>query len=215
MNFTLSLCINAREKKFWQQGRRTKKFPQTVMSILSDRMLPQRSEQVEKALRAGHAEEALTQTTPAETFYLTAEFRRRSPGDARHWGAAGKELEDLTARFPAEVSWQRLSEDFGVPHPVLAQSYARELLNVKPFPSFLGYSSRLLAESWDSNNLYWARLADEMNYSPVMLNRLIPELTHRMVAKIFATNLEDWSALLRALRETGDEFKLGKITSLP
>jgi hypothetical protein len=187
----------------------------TVMSILSDRMLPQRSEQVEKALRAGRAEEALSQTTPAETFYLTAEFRRRSPGDTSHWGTAGKELEGLTERYPAEVSWQRLSEDFGVPHPALALNYARELLNVKPFPSFLGYSSRLLAESWDSNNLYWARLADEMGYSPVVLNRLVPELTRRMVEQTFATHLEDWPAVLRAMRETGDEFRHGKIGAMP
>ena len=191
------------------------KVRQTVMGILSDRMLPQRSEEVERALRGGHAEEALAQTAPAETLYLAAEFRRRSPGDTSHWGAAGKELEDLTVRFPAEVSWERISEDFGVPHPALAQSYALELLNVKPFPSFLGYSSRLLAESWDSNNLYWARLADEMNYSPVMLNRLVPELTRRMVEQTFATHLEDWPAVLRAMRETGDEFRQGKIAALP
>jgi hypothetical protein len=186
-----------------------------VMNILSDRMLPQRSEQVEKALRAGRAEEALSQTTPSETLYLTAEFRRRSPGDTGQWGTAGKELEGLTARYPAEVSWERLSEDFGVPHPALALNYARELLNVKPYPSFLGYSSRLLAESWDSNNLYWARLADEMGYSPVMLNRLVPELTRRMVEQTFATHLEDWPAVLRAMRETGDEFRQGKIAALP
>jgi hypothetical protein len=188
---------------------------QTVMGILSDRMLPQRSEDVEKALRAGHAQEALGQIAPAETLYLAAEFRRRSPGDTSHWGAAGKELDDLTVRFPAEVSWERISEDFGVPHPALAQSYALELLNVKPFPSFLGYSSRLMAESWDSNNLYWARLADEMNYSPVMLNRLVPELTRRMVEQTFATHLEDWPAVLRAMRETGNEFRQGKIAALP
>jgi hypothetical protein len=191
------------------------KVRQTVMGILSDRMLPQRSEEVEKALREGHAQEALAQTAPAETFYLTAEFRRRSPGDTSHWGAAGKELEALTVRYPTEVSVERISEDFGVPHPALAQSYALELLNVKPFPSFLGYSSRLLAESWDSNNLYWARLADEMNYSPVMLNRLVPELTRRMVEQTFATHLEDWPAVLRAMRETGDEFRQGKIAALP
>ena len=191
------------------------KIRDAVLGILSDRMLPQRSEEVEKALRTGHAEKALAETAPAETFYLAAEFRRRSPGDTSHWGAAGKELEGLTVRFPAEVSWERLSEDFGVPHPALAQSYALELLNVKPFPSFLGYSSRLLAESWDSNNLYWARLADEMNYSPVMLNRLVPELTRRMVEQTFATHLEDWSAVLRAMRETGDEFRQGKIAAIP
>jgi hypothetical protein len=191
------------------------KVRQTVMNILSDRMLPQRSEEVEKALREGHPEEALAQTAPAETFYLAAEYRRRSPGDTSHWGAGGKELEDLLVRFPAEASWERLSQDFGVPHPALAQSYTLELLNVKPFPSFLGYSSRLLAESWDSNNLYWARLADEMNYSPVMLNRLVPELTRRMVEQTFATHLEDWPAVLRAMRETGDEFRQGKIAALP
>jgi hypothetical protein len=32
-----------------------------------------------------------------------------------------------------------------------------------------------------------------------------------MVAKIFATDFEDWPALLRAMRETGDEFRQGKI----
>ena len=116
---------------------------------------------------------------------------------------------------PDEVSWKHLSQDFGIPHPALAQNYSRELLNVKPLPSFMGYSSRLLAESWDSNNLYWARLADERGYSPEMLNRLVPELTRRMIEQIFATHLEDWQAMLRAMRETGREFQQGKIATLP
>jgi len=187
----------------------------TVLAILSERMTPQRSEQIEKALRAGAVEEALSRVMPGETFYLAAEFRQKFPGQNSHWGKAGGELEDLSGQYPAEVSWKRLSEDFGVPHPALAQSYSRELLNVKPFPAFMGYSSRLLAESWDSNNLYWARLADEQGYSPAMLNRLVPELTYRMAEKIFATDFEDWPAMLRAMRETGDEFRQGKITLLP
>ncbi len=187
----------------------------TVLSILSERMVPQRAEQLEKALQAGNVNEALSRVMPGETFYLAAEFRRRSPGENNSWGKAGEELESLSAHYPAEVSWKRLSDDFGVPHPALAQSYSRELLNVKPFPAFMGYSSRLLAESWDSNNLYWARLADELGYPPVMLNRLVPELTYRMVEKIFATDFEDWPAMLRAMRETGEEFRQGKITSLP
>jgi hypothetical protein len=151
--------------------------------------------------------------TPADTFYLAAEFRRRFSGETDSFGPAGQELESLLHRSPAEVSWERLSQDFGVPHPILTQSYSRELLNLKPFPAFEGYSSRLLAESWDSSNLYWARLADEKGYSPVMLNRLVPELTHRMVEKIFATDFEDWPAMLRAMRETGEEFRQGKIAS--
>ena len=186
-----------------------------VVAILSDRMGPQRLEQVEQALRDGHTEEAIPKMMPADTFYLAAEFRRKFPQESAVSGPLGQELETLSRQDPAEVSWGRLSQDFGVPHPILAQTYARELLNVEPFPAFEGYSSRLLAESWDSSNLYWARLADEMGYSPVLLNRLAPELTHRMVEKIFATNFEDWPAILRAMRETGDELRQGKIALLP
>ncbi len=191
------------------------KLRSNVLSILSERMVPQRTAQLERALQAGAENDALSRVMPGETFYLAAEFRRRFPGENNSWGKAGEELENLSSRYPEEVSWKRLSEDFGVPHPALAQSYSRELLNVKPFPAFMGYSSRLLAESWDSNNLYWARLADELGYPPVMLNRLVPELTYRMVEKIFATDFEDWPAMLRAMRETGEEFRQGKITSLP
>jgi hypothetical protein len=190
------------------------KLRSNVLSILSERMVPQRLEQLVKALQVGSVNEALSRVMPGETFYLAAEFRQRFPAD-NSWGKAGEELQNLSNRYPEEVSWKRLSEDFGVPHPALAQSYSRELLNVKPFPAFMGYSSRLLAESWDSNNLYWARLADELGYPPVMLNRLVPELTYRMVEKIFATDFEDWPAMLRAMRETGEEFRQGKITTLP
>jgi len=185
-----------------------------VMSILNDRMSPQTSEQLEQALRAGNLADVLPRLMPADTFYLAAEYRRRFPHQSDSFGSAGKELEGLSQHSPADVSWERLSHDFGVPHPILEQSYGRDLLNVAPFPAFTSYSSRLLAESWDSNNLYWARLADEQGYSPVMLNRLVPELTRRMVEKIFATDIEDWPALLRATRETGDEFRKGKMAPL-
>ncbi len=185
-----------------------------VMSILNDRMSPQTSEHLEHALRAGNLADVLPELMPADTFYLAAEHRRRFPNQSDSFGSAGKELESLCQRYPADVSWERLSRDFGVPHPIFGRSYGRELLNLPPFPAFTGYSSRLLAESWDSNNLYWARLADEQGYSPVMLNRLVPELTRRMVEKIFATDMEDWPALLRAARETGDEFRNGKMAPL-
>jgi len=35
-------------------------------------------------------------------------------------------------------------------------------------------------------------------------------LTHRMVEKIFATDFEDWPAVLRAMHETGEEFRRGE-----
>jgi hypothetical protein len=50
-----------------------------------------------------------------------------------------------------------------------------------------------------------------MGYSPVRLNLLVPELTRNMVANIFASNIDDWPALLRAMEQTGDEFRKGKL----
>jgi hypothetical protein len=187
-----------------------------VLSILSDRMAPQRLEETEQALQRGEDQAVIhRRMMPSETFYLAAEFRRRYPGESASLGPASQQLESLSQQDPAEVSYERLSKDFGVPHPTLARTYSRELLNVKPFPFFGAYSSRLFGESWESGNLYWARLTDEMGYSPVMLNRLAPELTRRMTAKIFATDLEDWPAMLRAMQETGEELRQGKIALSP
>jgi hypothetical protein len=191
------------------------KLREPVVSILSDCLLPQRLEQVETALRGGRDDDALELIAPAESFNLAVEFRRRHPSEKQYWGPAGNELDDLLIRFPTETNTARISEDFGVPHPALAQNYGRELISIKPIPTFLYYSSRLMAESWDSGNLYWGRLADEMGYSPAMLNVLVPQLTRRMVEQTFASHLEDWSAVLRAMRETGEEFRQGKIASLP
>jgi hypothetical protein len=184
-----------------------------VIPILADRMAPQTWERVEKALRSGRLAEILPRILPADTFYLTAEFRLEYPNDFAASGPACQELDSLLRRQP-ELGWARLSHDFGVPHPVLAQTYGLDLLNLKPFPALSGYSSRLLAETWDSSNLYWARLVDEKGYAPVDLNRLVPTLTHRMIEKISATDLEDWPAVLRALREAGDEFRQGKFAAL-
>jgi hypothetical protein len=187
-----------------------------VVEILSNRMTPQRLERIQQSLQ--HDDDLadfMPRLMPAETFYLAAAFRTKYPDDVAAAGPASRQLQTLSASSPDEVSIVRISKDFGVPHPTLARTNGRELLNVKPFPFFGGYSSRLFGESWESNNLYWARVADEMGYSPVMLNRLVPELTRRMTAKIFATDLEDWPAMLRAMREAGDDLRQGKINSLP
>jgi hypothetical protein len=187
-----------------------------VIGILSERMTPQRLERAELALaREEDLALMLPRMMPADTFYLAAEYRRRFPTEAASSGPAGQQLEDLARQHPTDVNMDRLSKDFGVPHPTLARTYSRDILNVKPFPFFGGYSSRLFGESWESTNLYWARLADELGYAPVMLNRLVPELTRHMTAKIFATDLEDWPAMVRAMRETGEELRQGKIATLP
>ena len=183
-----------------------------VLIVLSDRMAPARSAWLEEALRTGNTNEVLAGVFPSDTFYLASAFRVNYAADLSSASAAARELDTLVSSDPKDADVEKLSHDFGVLHPVFAQSYARELINVRPFPALGGNYSRLMAESWDSGNLYWARLADEMGYSPVELNRMVPDLTRRMVERIAASELEDWPATLRALHETGDEVREGKIS---
>jgi hypothetical protein len=178
-----------------------------VLQILSSQLLPETLDQVSDELSQDRAGQASDRITPANAFRLTAEYEKRFPGRLAAWGPAGAELERLIRRDPGQVSAERLSREFGVPHPLLTESYRDELLNLKPFPSLMDCASELLAESWESTNLYWARLADEMGYSPVMLNELAPMLTRRMVENIFGSDFDDWPALIRAMRETGAEFR--------
>lgn len=184
-----------------------------VIDVLSSRIPPGRLDRIAKALEEPQSAAALTpRMTPAETFYLAVEMRKDAPLDSARQSRADQELEELARKDPAAIDPQKISIDFGVPHPTLARSDACGLLNTGVLPAFGGDASTLFGESWESNNLYWARLADEMHYPPVMLNILAPALTRRMVANIFATNIDDWPALLRSLEETGDEFRQGKIT---
>jgi hypothetical protein len=186
-----------------------------VMDILQDHLSPQRWELIEKSLhRPQDVATILPQMAPAELTYLAAALRHRYPDDLPNYGQASQQLEELRKGDPDEVTWERISKDFGVPHPTLAQTNARELLAVQPFPFFGSYSSRLFGETWESSNLYWARLADEMGYSPAALNNLVPQLTRRMIANTFATDLDDWPAVLRAMEKTGDEFRNSKSASL-
>jgi hypothetical protein len=105
------------------------------------------------------------------------------------------------------VNYAAISRAFGTPKPTLANSYEPELLNLRTFPTLMGYSSRIMAESWESNTLYWAALADELNLAPAQLNLRIPEWTSKLVEEIFASHLEDWPAVLRSLRQVGDEVR--------
>ena len=75
------------------------------------------------------------------------------------------------------MNYAAISRAFGTPKPTLANSYEPELLNLRTFPTLMGYSSRIMAESWESNTLYWAALADEIGVPPAQLNLRIPEWT--------------------------------------
>jgi hypothetical protein len=184
---------------------------QKVLDILSQRLSWGRMDDIGDALKNSESASDLSKRMPpSDLFYLTAEFRRRYPDQAAA-GQANRELDDLAHKNPADTSPVRIASDFGVPHPTLAESNSPALLIGEPFPVSGGYTNRLFGESWESNNLYWARLADEKGYAPAMLNILIPELTGQMIANISATSIDDWPALQRAMIETGDQFKQGKM----
>lgn len=183
-----------------------------VLDIFSARFTTGRIEKLEEQLDHSIDPNVMVQQVlPSDLFDLTVEYRRRYPDQAAQ-GPAGRELDSLVRKDPDETGPVRLARDFGAPHPTLTDTNDLTLLNREPFPVSGGYASRMFGESWESSNLYWARIADEMGYSPVMLNVLVPELTHRMVANIFATYVDDWPALLRALQQTGSEFKHGKLS---
>jgi hypothetical protein len=185
---------------------------QKVLTVFSGRVGSGRMEEMAQALQDSSSTATLTaHLLPSDAFYLAAEFRKRFPGEAAQWGPASRELDELAQKDPEAVSPQRLAADFGVPHPILADSYTCAFITSDPFPVAGGYGSRLFGESWESSNLYWARLADEKGYPPAMLNILIPELTRQMVANISATSIDDWPALLRAMQQTGQQFREGKI----
>src|SRR5215212_3946817 len=113
----------------------------------------------------------------------------------------------LSSDAPDKVTRAAISRAFGTPKPTLTGSYVPELLSIRTFPTLMGYSSRIMAESWESNLLYYAALADEVHMPPSQLNVVVPQWTQQTVEKIFATHLEDWPALLRSLRLVGDDVR--------
>jgi hypothetical protein len=165
---------------------------------------PARARRVEAALAGGDVAAALEQVTPSELYLagLQASAQHIDPT-----GFLDAEIRQLAAAEPNLCNEQAISGAFGTPKPTLTHSYVPQLLNLRTFPTLMGYSSRILAESWESNNLFFAALADELMLPPAQLNLLIPEWTKRSVEQIFATHLEDWPALLRAMRATAEEAR--------
>ena len=113
----------------------------------------------------------------------------------------------MSAETPGQVNYAAISRAFGTPKPTLAMSYRPELLFLRTFPALMGYSSRILAESWESNTLYWAALADQIRMPPAQLNLAVPEWTKLAVEQVFASNLEDWPAVLSSLHHIGDDAR--------
>jgi hypothetical protein len=165
---------------------------------------PARTSAVARLLAQGDVTGALDRVTPSE-FYSMARDVAASRNDADSCILA--DLKRAGQAAPQEVNYTAISRAFGSPKPTLANSYEPGLLSLRTFPALMGYSSRIMAESWESNGLYWAALADEVHLSPAWLNVRIPEWTQKLVEQIFASHLEDWPALLKSLRAVGDSVR--------
>ncbi|MGA3203540.1 MAG: hypothetical protein ABSF12_13730 [Bryobacteraceae bacterium] len=173
-----------------------------VLAVLDRYAPPARIKKLERLLGAGDVQLAEENVVPSEMYLLATEIA----GSDRDSPIASN-IRKLAAQAPEAVSPRAISRAFGTPKPTLANSYQPELLNLRSFPTLMGYSSRILAETWESNILYYAALADEVHARPAQLNVLIPLWTQQTVEQIFATHLEDWPALLRSLRAVGDDVR--------
>jgi hypothetical protein len=192
MNYAESLVAEAA----LNAGRR-----QALLDALDRHAPPARVQQIGHYLEQGQVRLAMDNVTPSEMFALASDVAKT--GDA----PLAREIKREAADTPQQLNYTAISRAFGTPKPTLANSYSPELLNLRTFPTLMGYSSRILAESWESNLLYYASVADELHLPPSQLNVLIPAWTQQTVERIFATHLEDWPALLRSLRLVGEEAR--------
>jgi hypothetical protein len=175
-----------------------------VVASLGNLAAPARTRRVALLLEQGAVHEAADRVTPSELYLIAREVgAARSPQSS----CLLAELKHMGEASPKEVAPAAISRAFGTPKPTLANSYEPEILNLRTFPTLMGYSSRIMAESWESNTLYWAALADELSISPAQLNVRIPEWTRKLVEQIFASHLEDWPAVLKSLRAVGDDVR--------
>src|ERR1019366_3158411 len=176
-----------------------------VLDSLSLLAPPARTHEVGDLIARGDVKDAVERVTPSELFSLARDMASRQ-GFA-DTSCILAELRQLAQASPKEVNYAAISRAFGTPKPTLANSYEPELLGLRTFPTLMGYSSRIMAESWESNTLYWAALADELSLPPAQLNLRIPEWTQKLVERIFASHLEDWPAVLKSLRLVGDDVR--------
>jgi hypothetical protein len=175
-----------------------------VVEVLGRLAAPARIHKVDDLLAQGQVRVALENVTPCELFLVAQQMIERDHGP----GLFAADIREVQREAPGQVNYKAISRAFGTPKPTLTNSYQPELLYLRTFPTLMGYSSRIMAESWESTILYWAALADAVHIPPAQLNILIPEWTQKTVERIFATHLEDWPALLRSLRTVGEDVRL-------
>jgi hypothetical protein len=176
---------------------------QIALDAIAQYAMPARVDQVRELLEQGRVNAALDRVMPSELFAIARDLGTGDSSD----NPIAAEIRREAAESPRQLNYDTISRAFGTPKPTLANSYSPELLGLRTFPTLMGYSSRILAESWESNLLFYATLADQLYLAPGELNVLVPDWTRQTVERIFATNLEDWPALLRSLRLVGEDVR--------
>ncbi len=174
-----------------------------VLQAMGRYQSPGRIQETADLLHQGDIDRALSQV-PTQVLYEIAEDRKLQ-SDAPD--LPGTELAGLAAERIPSLSPATISHVFGTPKPTLTHSYLPELLHMRTFPTLMGYSSRVLAESWESNNLYFAALAEETGVPVDRLDAYIPEWNRATIENIFATHLDDWPAILRSLETVGKQVR--------
>jgi hypothetical protein len=173
-----------------------------VIESLSRFLTPANLERMQDLLRGDTPERAAAELPPAYLYALATDPKMKdlSPD------ATSVELAALAATGAPSLSPQAIARAFGTPKPTLTHSFTPGLLYLRTFPTLMGYSSRLMAESWESNNLYYAALADELGVRSDRLDSYVPEWNRTAIENIFATHLEDWPALIRSLNMTAESL---------
>jgi hypothetical protein len=175
-----------------------------ALDVLARQAAPGRTFRVSELLGQGDLRQTMEHVTAAELYQLG---QHTAAQGGQQEGTLGQAIRQLASSAGSMVSPEVISRAFGTPKPTLTTSFRPELLNLRTFPTLMGYSSRIMAESWESSILYYVALADELHLRPERLNLVIPEWTQHTVERIFATHLEDWPALLRSLRAVGEDIR--------
>jgi hypothetical protein len=171
-----------------------------VMESLGRLMTPAGVGRVEEYLETGDFTEACSQIPPSALYAIAADPRLRDAST----DVASLEIQTLAGQKKPELAPQAIARVFGTAKPTLTHSYQPALLYLRTFPALMGYSSRILAETWESNNLYYAALADQAGIPADQLETYVPDWNRSAIENIFATHLEDWPALIRSLNVTAD-----------
>jgi hypothetical protein len=174
------------------------KLAPRVLDALGRHLMPGEVDRVRIHLLAQDFEGATAQIPPAILYAISEDPALESASP----DVPSVELAALAETNLAEISEAAIAHTFGTPKPTLTHSYTPALLYVRTFPALMGFSSRILAETWESNNLYYAALADQAGVPATELDVYVPEWNRAAIENIYAANLEDWPALIRSLQST-------------